>query len=105
MDWPHLDYRGQLMFCFIYIGMKFQCHFAMYSSMFSGTQFINKRECEKKWFRYISKTRANLKKLSAYSGSATSVYLKIDLTLRVFRKNFFCWPMVFNASVINFVDE
>jgi len=30
----------------------------------------------------ISKTRANLKKLSAYSGSATSIYPKIDLTLR-----------------------
>ena len=30
----------------------------------------------------ISKTRANLKKLCAYSGSVTSIYPKIDLTLR-----------------------
>jgi len=31
------------MLLFFYIGMKFQCHFAMYSSLFSDTQFINKR--------------------------------------------------------------
>jgi len=36
------------MFCFVYIGMKFQCHFAMYSSLFSDMQFINKCQCEKK---------------------------------------------------------
>jgi len=39
VDWPNLDYRGHL----FYIGMKFQCYFAMYSSLFSDTQFINKR--------------------------------------------------------------
>ena len=43
VDWPNLAYRGQRIFCFVYIGMQFQCHFAMYSSMFSDTQFINKR--------------------------------------------------------------
>ena len=48
VDWPNLDYWGQLMFRFVYIGMKFQWHFAMYSSLFSDTQFINKRWCEKK---------------------------------------------------------
>jgi len=34
----------------------------------------------KKCFRYISKTKVKLKKLSAYSGSATYVYPTIDLT-------------------------
>ena len=43
VDWPNLDYQGQLMFCFVCIGMKFQCHFAMYSSLFSDAQYINKR--------------------------------------------------------------
>jgi len=35
-----------------------------------------------KIFALISKTRANLKKISAYSGSATSIYPKIYLTRR-----------------------
>jgi len=38
----------------------------------------------------ISTTRANLKKLSAYSGSALSIYPKIDFTLRA---KIFCWPV------------
>ena len=71
------------MFCFVYIGMKFQCHFAMYSSC-SVIRNLSISANAKKTFRYISKTRANLKKLSAYSGSSTSVYPTIDLTLRAF---------------------
>jgi len=43
----------------------------------------------KKMISVYLKTRANLKKLSAYSGSATSVYPKIDLTLRAFQKTIF----------------
>ena len=39
---------------------------------------------QKKMISVISKTRANLKKLNAYLGSATSIYPKIDLTHRAF---------------------
>jgi len=37
-----------------------------------------------------------LKKLSAHSGSATSVFPKIDLTLRAFRKKMFLLTCVMN---------
>ena len=49
----------------------------------------------------ISKTRANLKKLSAYSGSATSIYPKIDLTLHA--KNFLLNSVVIRALTVSMV--
>ena len=46
-------FEGRL--CFVYIGMKFQCQFAMYSSLFSDTQFIHNANAKKMISVYLKK--------------------------------------------------
>ena len=49
----------------------------------------------------ISKTRANLKKLSAYSGTPTSIYPKLDLTLHA--KIFLLTSVLIRALTVSVV--